>query len=330
MKFLQVALSVEALFLSLGSALPANEPVEPKPSAQTRMQKITSMYGFEGFVYALDQCPSSSNLVTDFKQMKAKGARNVITFDYCGTGEDASYYGTVIQAAGQAGINIIPLAWTLLLDSSQTFQNTSVPKIQAVTEAVIANPDPVLAVALGDEPLYDNDAGSADNLAKYVLQMKSAFTNAGLSIPISISELAYGWQISGNITKLANAVDFFMINNFPYFAFDAESGGSSTSWGDFTNDISYYTSIANGKPLLVTQTGWPSNEELWSPNSPAVVASVPSEEAYWKLLDSHCEDFFKANNIGWMWRSWNDVLTGWGALYSNGTQKWNFSAKQTC
>lgn len=54
MKFLQVALSVEALFLSLGSALPANEPMEPKPSAQTRMQKITSMYGFEGFVYALD------------------------------------------------------------------------------------------------------------------------------------------------------------------------------------------------------------------------------------------------------------------------------------
>lgn len=83
--------------------------------------------------------------------------------------------------------------------------------------------------------------------------MKSAFNNAGLSIPVSISELAYGWQISGDITKMVDAVDFFMINNFPYFAFNAESGGSSTSWGDFTGDISYYESIANGKPLLVTQ-----------------------------------------------------------------------------
>jgi len=275
------------------------------------------------------QCPSSSKMVSGFNQMKSKGARTVITFDYCGSGDDASYYETVIKAAGEAGINIIPLAWTLY-DSGQSFQGTSLPKIQAVTKAVIANPDPVLAVALGDEPLYDNDAGSADNLAKYVLQMKSAFNNAGLSIPVSISELAYGWQISNDITKLVDAVDFFMINNFPYFAFDAQSGGSSTSWSDFTGDISYYESIANGKPLLVTQTGWPSNEDLWSPNSKKVVASVPSEEAYWKLLDGHCEDFFKAKNIGWMWRSWDDVIAGWGTLYSNGTAKWNFSAKQTC
>lgn len=78
------------------------------------------------------------------------------------------------------------------------------------------------------------------------------------------------------------------------------------------------------------QTGWPSNENLWSPNSKKVVASVPSEEAYWKLLDGHCEDFFKAKNIGWMWRSWDDVIDGWGTLYSNGTEKWKISARQTC
>ena len=107
------------------------------------------------------------------------------------------------------------------------------------------------------QPLYDNDAGSATNLLSYVLEMKSNFSNAGLSdIPISISELAYGWQSTpGNITALAAALDFFMINNFPYFAFDAESGGSATSWSDFMTDITYYESISNGKPLLVTQVG---------------------------------------------------------------------------
>ena len=46
--------------------------------------------------------------------------------------------------------------------------------------------------------------------------MKSTFANAGLSdIPVSISELAYGWQISGDISSMVDAVDFFMINNFP-------------------------------------------------------------------------------------------------------------------
>ena len=83
--------------------------------------------------------------------------------------------------------------------------------------------------------------------------MKANFKAAGLDIPVSISDLAYGWQISGDITPVADAVDFFMINNFPYFAFDAESGGSDASWSDFTNDIAYFESIADGRPLLVTQ-----------------------------------------------------------------------------
>ncbi|THH08828.1 hypothetical protein EW145_g2438 [Phellinidium pouzarii] len=292
---------------------------------ESRLDKITSMYAFEGFVYALDNCPSFVKLVQDFQRMLSKGARNVITFDYCGDGTDAAYYDQVIQAAGFTGINIIPLVWTLLI-GNQTLEDTAVPKINAVTQAVLNNPGPVLAVALGDEPLYDNDFGSADNLASYIWQIKATFAAAGLSdIPVSISELAYGWQISGNITEMVNAVDFFMINEFPYFAFDATSGGNTTSWNDFLNDLDYYQNISQGKPLLITQTGWPSNEDEFAPNSPAIVASVPSEEAYWNLLDSHCEDFFKAKNIGWMWRSWDDTVEGWGAVYSNETEKWNFS-----
>lgn len=84
--------------------------------------------------------------------------------------------------------------------------------------------------------------------------MKSTFAAAGLSdIPVSVSDLAYGWQISGNITSMVEAVDFFMINNFPYFSFDATTGGSSVAWNDFINDMNYYSSISQGKPLLVTQ-----------------------------------------------------------------------------
>ncbi|THH04711.1 hypothetical protein EW145_g5315 [Phellinidium pouzarii] len=301
-------------------------------ATQSRMDKLKSMFGFEGFVYALDNCPSSSQLVQDFKQMRTKGARNVITFDYCGNGDDASYYEDgylapeVIKAAGTAGLNIIPLVWTLV-DSGQSFSTTTVPRINA---AVINSPGPVLAVALGDEPLYDNDFGSPGNLAKYIRQMKEAFANAGLSdVPVSISDMAYGWQSSKGISSVVDAVDFFMINNFPYFSSDAESGGSSTSWKDFTKDISYFESIAKGKPLLVTQTGWPSNKDEFAPNSKNVVVSVSSEEAYWNLLDSHCSDFFKAKNLGWMWRSWDDTIEGWGVT-SNGKSKWNFSAKTTC
>ncbi|PAV15697.1 glycoside hydrolase [Pyrrhoderma noxium] len=287
------------------------------------------MYGFEGFVYTLTTCPSFSKVESDFVAMVEKGARNVITFEYCGDGTDADYYGGVIQAAGSAGINIIPLAWTLLI-GNQTLEDTAIPKIEAVTKAVIDNPGPVLAVALGDEPLFDWDFGDPQNLATHILKMKADFKAAGLSdIPVSISDMAFGWQTEGDTSSVADAVDFFMINNFPYFDFDAQSGDSNTSWADFTNDMSYFESISQGKPLLVTQTGWPSNEDQYAPNSPDVVASVSSEKGYWQLLDSHCEDFFKAKNIGWMWRSWDDNIVGWGVV-SGQKEKWNFSARTSC
>lgn len=54
MKFLKTVLSFQALCLPLTWALPTGETGAPKPELSARMQKITSMYGFEGFVYALE------------------------------------------------------------------------------------------------------------------------------------------------------------------------------------------------------------------------------------------------------------------------------------
>ena len=43
----------------------------------------------------------------------------------------------VIRAAGFAGLNIIPLAWTLLI-GNQTLAGTAVPKIDAVTKVRVS------------------------------------------------------------------------------------------------------------------------------------------------------------------------------------------------
>jgi len=47
-------------------------------------------------------------------------------------------------------------------------------------------------------------------------------------------------------------------------------------------------------------------------------------------MDSHCEDYFKVNNIGWMWRDWDDNLEGWGVKDANGQDKWPWTARLTC
>jgi exo-beta-1,3-glucanase (GH17 family) len=185
---------------------------------------------------------------------------------------------------------------------------------------------------MGDEPLYDNDFNSPESLANEINTVKSQFKAAGLEIPISISDMAYGWQSSGQTSPespVAKAVDFFMANNFPYFSNSASWGGSSEAFDSFKSDITFFEGIANGKPILVTQTGWPSNEEEFAPNSGAVQATVASEQAYWKLLDSHCSDFFKEKNIGWMWRDWDNSIEGWGVKDSSGNFKFNVDDVQT-
>ncbi len=85
--------------------------------------------------------------------------------------------------------------------------------------------------------------------------MKAQLTDAGLDIPVSISDMAYGWQNAGDISPMVDVVDFFMINDFPFFAQDATTGGSPGAWSYFRSGVKYFQSIAKGKPLMVTQVG---------------------------------------------------------------------------
>jgi hypothetical protein len=63
----------------------------------SRLDRIKSMYAWEGFVYDIEACQDLLKLVEDFTRMRFMGARNVITFDYCGTGADPEYYDSAPQ-----------------------------------------------------------------------------------------------------------------------------------------------------------------------------------------------------------------------------------------
>jgi len=309
----------------------SSAPAPSASSSQSRLEKIQSMYAFAGYVYDLEDCISTSQMKSDFKTIASKNARTVITFGYCPSQDTQSDYENVIQAAEDANLNIIMLVATLI-SSSNTLYGGDIPRANHIAQAIINKPNNVLALAMGDEPLYDNDFGSPQALANEINSIKGTFKSAGLDIPISISDMAFGWQQAGQTKSssvVAQAVDFFMVNTFPYFSQSASWGGDSNAWSAFTSDISFFEGLADGRPILVTQTGWPSNEEEFSPNSNSVDASTSSEQAYWELLDGHCEDFFKSKNIAWMWRDWNDSIEGWGVLDASGNFKFNVDGVKT-
>jgi len=295
------------------------------PTLSSNSSDPISVYAFSGFVYNIDGCTSESTVKANWQNMVTTyKARLVITFGQC---DNANYFSDLISIAASVGIKIIPLVWFGYDGGNQWKTRASV-----ITKAVIANPGPVYGVAYGDEPLYDWAAGDPQTLADAINSMKSQFKSAGLNIPVSISEMAYGYQqaMNSGAQAVINACDMAMVNTFPYFAQDAHDGGSNYSWNDFTNDLNWFKQHFSGKVILVTQTGWPSDPSVWPPNSPNAVVSVQSEANYFNLLDSQCS-YFKTNNMGWMARMYDDNgLPGWGVLNSQDKPKFPFSPKLTC
>lgn len=73
----------------------------------------------------------------------------------------------------------------------------------------------------GSEPLYDGVLPHAQ-LANQVKQAKANLSSLG--IPVTVSELAYGYQEHGGAQDVLDAVDFINIHALPFFDHKASTG----------------------------------------------------------------------------------------------------------
>ena len=74
----------------------------------------------------------------------------------------------------------------------------------------------------GSEPLYDWALDPAE-LAEQVTAAKAKL--ASLKIPVTISEMAYGYQIHNGAADVLAAIDVIDAHILPFFASDASTGG---------------------------------------------------------------------------------------------------------
>jgi hypothetical protein len=77
------------------------------------------------------------------------------------------------------------------------------------------------AVQFGSEPLFDGVL-SPNELAAQVLSAKKSLSTLG--IPVTVSELAYGYQEKGGAQVVLDAVDFIDIHMLPFFSSKASTG----------------------------------------------------------------------------------------------------------
>ncbi|KIM30062.1 glycoside hydrolase family 17 protein [Serendipita vermifera MAFF 305830] len=313
-------------FPDIGYQPPALKNGKPSVSLSNWWSPLNDERGFLGFTYYTEWCQDYNTLESEFRQMRNNyNARYVRMYSWCD--DDGTYINNFIQAAYSAGLGVYATIW-FGFDGDDKWIGRRDLLVRIIKTNPLA-PYVIRTVDVGSEPLYDWVL-EPQQLADQIYYVKSLIGSYG--IKVSISEMQYGYSVQGNSDMVLDAEDVVHAHQLPYFDNDARSGSdakpslvSSTDW--------FKSKTGGNRKIIFTQTGWPTNANVWGPNSPNAVASVDSAKAFAKLLDGMCETFKSTTpgGVGWFWHIWSDaMLDGWGLLDWNGNPKWNFAPRTSC
>ncbi|KAH8919913.1 glycoside hydrolase family 17 protein [Atractiella rhizophila] len=274
-----------------------------------------------GFSYDVGECKSQAELAQDFSLMRSKfHARYVRMYGNC---DNAGFWDDIIAAATESNVGIYSLVW-FGFDGDDKWKK----RLSSLIKTVQTNPKApfvIRNIAIGSEPLYDGVL-SPDDMAVQIVTVQKKLQKFGMQV--TVSEMPYGYQSNGDAPQVFQNIDIVEGNVLPFFSADAKTGANA--WGNVYWAIGYFTKHAPGKILRVTQTGWPSSDEVWKANNEEAVASVDSEKQYFDLLDGHCDDF-KNMKVGWFAHIFDDdTLPGWGILKGDRSLKFDFKPRITC
>lgn len=156
----------------------------------------------------------------------------------------------------------------------------------AVTQYGTAFTDLVIGISIGSEDLYrnsvtgvKNDAGvgtQPDVLLSMINAYKKAVSGTALAnVPVGHVDTWDVWTNSSN-KEVLDAVDWVGVDEYPYY----QTGDNNTiENAPALFNQAYEATVASvgGKPVWVTETGWP----LTGPNWDQAVPSVANAKYYW-------------------------------------------------
>ncbi|KAK0471557.1 glycoside hydrolase superfamily [Armillaria novae-zelandiae] len=262
---------------------------------------MNTEYAFIGFSYEVTVCQSFNQLRSEFTDIRQRfKGRYVRIYGAC---DRKGFYDDVMNAAWEAGLGVHALIWFGFDgdDKWKTRRDTLLAALHANPKAKFVT----RVVQFGSEPLYDNVL-SPLKLATQVLAAKENLSSLG--IPVTISELAYGYQKRGGAKDVLDATDLIDAHMLPFFSQRAST--ASKSWPIVLNDLDWFIGNGEGKKIYLTENGWPSvTSEGVMPNSPNAVADIQNESDYYKLLDSQCSYFKKVpgGGVGWFAHIYSDA-----------------------
>ncbi|KDQ20406.1 glycoside hydrolase family 17 protein [Botryobasidium botryosum FD-172 SS1] len=313
-------------FPALGFTAPSGKP-------STKLSdwwcKEDDEHGFLGFSYAVNACPSQAQMKSDFTRMRKDfNARYVRIYSACDT---KGFYDQVVNAAYESNLGVFAMVW-FGFDGGNEWKTRQSALLSTIETNSLA-PYTIRSFDMGSETLFDHDV-SVKELAQQIKNVKAAVEKYG--IVVSTSDMQYSYVAPGNEgapKDILSVVDQVHDHVLPFFDQDAKDG--SNAWRSVLNSVDWFLQNTNNtKKIILTQTGWPSNTNVWKANSKTAVASVKSEQDYYSLIDSKCSELKKKGprgGIGWFWQIYEDsMLDGWGILGDDGKPKFKFAPITSC
>ena len=163
--------------------------------------------------------------------------------------------------------------------------------------------DLVIGISIGSEDMYRisqtglmNDpkgvgAGPAE-IVKFIGDFKKAFANTALSsIPVGHVDTWDVWT-NGTNKPVIDAVDFLGFDTYPYYE-STKDNTIDNAARLFDDAYKATQGAAGGKPIWVTETGWPASGPEWGKGVP----SIPNAKQYWQEIG--CDKLFNKTPTFW-------------------------------
>ncbi|KAF5370758.1 hypothetical protein D9758_001969 [Tetrapyrgos nigripes] len=304
-------------FPALGFQPPLSTP--PDSALDTWWCDPADEHAFMGFSYEVTACQSPAQLIREFLDIRDHFHGRYVRL--------LQLSDDIVDAAWISGLGVHALIW-FGFDGDDIW----IGRRDTLLAALHANPRAKFitrVLQFGSEPLFDNVL-PVNQLTAQVEMAKANLSSLG--IPVTVSELAFGYQERAGSQALLDALDSINIHMLPFFSQQASI--ANDSWPIVLNDLDWFIDHGNGKKMYFDENGWPSvTSEGVQPNSPLAVADIQNEHDYYVLLDQHCEDLkaVVGGGIGWFAHIYSDDQEpGYGIYNEWGSLKFPFHPRTSC
>lgn len=226
-----------------------------------------------------NSCKSASQVASDFNLIQGFSVIRLY-------GTDCNQVANVLAASKNKGISLFLGIFDLTNIASEC---------KTITDAVKGDWSHIHTVSVGNE-LVNNGAASVGQVTAAIGQVRSTLQAAGYHGPVVTVDTMVAMKAN---PELCHASDYCAINCHAFFDGNVAADGAGAFVLDWTHQVSQ---AAGGKPVVVTETGWPTqgdpnNKAVPSkPNHDVAIASIKESLKQNVILYSAFNDLWKKDS----------------------------------